>query len=75
VLLHWLGTKAGEWISGGEAPALATLRFPIVPAPYEGRPWFLPMVGEYFRFRDRMAIRGVDRNGTKAARDEEPTRV
>jgi glycine/D-amino acid oxidase-like deaminating enzyme len=55
VLLHWLGTKAGEWIAGGAAPALAKLRFPIVPAPYEGRPWFLPVVGEYFRARDRMA--------------------
>ena len=57
VLLHWLGTKAGEWLAGGEAPALAKLRFPIVPAPYEGRPWFLPVVGEYFRARDRMARR------------------
>ena len=57
VLLHWLGTKAGEWMGGGEAPALAKLRFPLVPAPYEGRPWFLPVVGEYFRARDRLAAR------------------
>jgi glycine/D-amino acid oxidase-like deaminating enzyme len=57
VLLHWLGTKAGEWMGGGEAPALAKLRFPLVPAPYEGRPWFLPVVGEYFRARDRIAAR------------------
>jgi glycine/D-amino acid oxidase-like deaminating enzyme len=55
VLLHWLGTKAAEWMGGGEAPALAKLRFPLVPAPYEGRPWFLPMVGEFFRAKDRLA--------------------
>ena len=57
VLLHWLGTRAAQWMGGGEAPALAKLRFPLVPAPYEGRPWFLPVVGEYFRARDRLAAR------------------
>jgi len=55
----YLGTRAAEWLGGGEPPALARLRFPLVPAPYEGRPWFLPVVGEYFRFKDRMAVRGV----------------
>jgi glycine/D-amino acid oxidase-like deaminating enzyme len=64
VLLHWLGTKAGEWMAGGEAPALAKLRFPLVPAPYEGRPWFLPLVGEFFRAKDRLD-RG--RSGPQAA--------
>jgi hypothetical protein len=44
-------------MGGGAAPALAKLRFPIVPAPYEGRPWFLPFAGEVFRFQDRMAAR------------------
>jgi hypothetical protein len=29
----------------------------LVPAPYEGRPWFLPVVGEWFRFQDRLAAR------------------
>jgi glycine/D-amino acid oxidase-like deaminating enzyme len=57
VLLHWLGTRAAEWMGGGQPPALAELRFPLVPAPYEGRPWFLPVVGEYFRARDRLAAR------------------
>ena len=55
VMSNWLGTRAAEWMGGGEAPALAKLRFPIVPAPYEGRPWFLPVVGEFFRWRDRVA--------------------
>src|SRR5262245_14240630 len=57
VLLHWLGTRAAEWMGGAQPPALAQIRFPLVPAPYEGRPWFLPVVGEYFRARDRLAAR------------------
>jgi glycine/D-amino acid oxidase-like deaminating enzyme len=58
VLLHWLGTRAAEWLGGGQPPELAKLSFPLVPAPYEGRPWFLPVVGEFFRARDRLAARG-----------------
>jgi glycine/D-amino acid oxidase-like deaminating enzyme len=57
VLLHWLGTRAAEWMGGGEPPALAKLGFPLVPAPYEGRPWFLPVVGEFFKAKDRLAAR------------------
>ncbi|TME12070.1 MAG: FAD-binding oxidoreductase [Chloroflexi bacterium] len=57
VLLHWLGTRAAQWMGGAAPPALAELRFPLVPAPYEGRPWFLPVVGEFFRARDRLAAR------------------
>jgi glycine/D-amino acid oxidase-like deaminating enzyme len=56
-LMTYLGTKAGEWMAGGEAPALSRLKFPLVPAPYEGRPWFLPVAGEWFRLQDRMAAR------------------
>ncbi|HEY2887199.1 MAG TPA: FAD-binding oxidoreductase [Candidatus Limnocylindrales bacterium] len=55
VLSTYLGTRAAEWLGGGAAPALAQLRFPLVPAPYEGRPWFLPVVGEWFRMQDRRA--------------------
>ncbi len=55
----YLGTRAAEWLGGGPPPALAKLRFPLVPAPYEGRPWFLPAVGEFFRIQDRLAVRGV----------------
>jgi glycine/D-amino acid oxidase-like deaminating enzyme len=51
----YLGTRMAEWLGGGEQPAIAKLRFPIVPAPYEGRPWFLPIVGEWFRLKDRRA--------------------
>jgi glycine/D-amino acid oxidase-like deaminating enzyme len=56
-LMTYLGTRVGAWLAGGEAPALTRLRFPIVPAPYEGRPWFLPFVGEWYRLQDRLAAR------------------
>jgi glycine/D-amino acid oxidase-like deaminating enzyme len=56
-LMTHLGTKAGEWLAGGEAPVLSRLKFPLVPAPYEGRPWFLPFAGEWFRLQDRLAAR------------------
>jgi glycine/D-amino acid oxidase-like deaminating enzyme len=56
-LMTHLGTRAGEWLAGGEAPVLARLKFPLVPAPYEGRPWFLPFAGEWFRLQDRLAAR------------------
>ena len=51
----YLGTKAAEWIEGGEQPVIAKLRFPLVPAPFEGRPWFLPFAGEWFRIQDKRA--------------------
>jgi glycine/D-amino acid oxidase-like deaminating enzyme len=56
-LMTSLGTAVGRWLAGGEPPALARLKFPIVPAPYEGRPWFLPFAGEWFRLQDRLAAR------------------
>ena len=56
-LMTHLGTKVGEWLAGGDPPVLARLKFPLVPAPYEGRPWFLPVVGEWYRLKDRLAAR------------------
>jgi glycine/D-amino acid oxidase-like deaminating enzyme len=52
-----LGTAVGGWLSGDPPPALSRLKFPLVPAPYEGRPWFLPFVGEWFRLQDRVSRR------------------
>ena len=60
-LMTNLGTKVGAWLAGGDAPALTRLPFPLVPAPYEGRPWFMPLAGEWFRLQDRLAAR--TRNG------------
>jgi glycine/D-amino acid oxidase-like deaminating enzyme len=57
-LMTSLGTAVGGWLSGDPAPALSQLKFPLVPAPYEGRPWFLPLAGEWFRLQDRLARRG-----------------
>ena len=56
-LMTHLGTRVGQWLAGGEAPALTRLKFPLVPAPYEGRPWFLPFAGEWFRLQDWLAAR------------------
>jgi len=32
---------------------------PIVPAAYRGRPWFLPLAGEWYRLTDRLDRRGT----------------
>ncbi len=60
-LMTGLGTKVGQWLSGGDPPALSALPFPLVPAPYEGRPWFLPFAGEWFRLQDKLAARSRPR--------------
>ncbi len=62
-----LGTAVGEWLGGGPAPALSQLPFPLVPAPYEGRPWFLPFAGEWFRLQDRLARRERPRTEVETA--------
>jgi glycine/D-amino acid oxidase-like deaminating enzyme len=56
-LMTNLGTRVGAWLAGDDAPSLTRLRFPLVPAPYEGRPWFMPIAGEWFRLQDRLAAR------------------
>ena len=56
-IMPWLGMRLAEWVGGGTPPALAARRFPLVPAPYEGRAWFLPLAGEYWKARDRLAAR------------------
>ena len=55
--MPWLGTRVAEWLGGGAPPELASLPFPIVPAPYEGRAWFLPLAGEWWKTKDRLAAR------------------
>ena len=58
-ILPWLGARVADWVGGGTAPALAGLRFPLVPAPYEGRAWFLPFAGEFWKTQDRLAARSA----------------
>ena len=56
-VMPWLGMRVAEWVGGGDPPAIASLSFPLVPAPYEGRAWFLPLAGEYWKAKDRLAAR------------------
>jgi glycine/D-amino acid oxidase-like deaminating enzyme len=57
VMAPYLGHRLASWLGGGPAPALSRLSFPLVPVPYEGRPWFLPFGGEWYRLKDRLAAR------------------
>ncbi|HEX3234752.1 MAG TPA: FAD-binding oxidoreductase [Gemmatimonadales bacterium] len=51
-LSTWLGTRLGEALAGGgELPVLGPGRFRSVPL-YAGRPWFLPLVGAWYRAAD-----------------------
>jgi len=48
----YLGNRMGDVIAGaGEIPDLGTSRFRAIPF-YNGVPWFLPLVGGYYRARD-----------------------
>jgi glycine/D-amino acid oxidase-like deaminating enzyme len=49
----WLGARMGDALAGvGEIPRL-TAPFRAVPL-YRGTPWFLPLVGGYYRVRDAL---------------------
>jgi glycine/D-amino acid oxidase-like deaminating enzyme len=54
-MASFLGHRAGLRIAGAENEpfALADLPFPTVPT-YGGRPWFLPVVGGWYRLRDKI---------------------
>ncbi|MCW3473781.1 NAD(P)/FAD-dependent oxidoreductase [Limobrevibacterium gyesilva] len=54
-MASWLGHNVALKIAGAaNAPfALDGLPFPTLPG-YNGDPWFLPMVGGYYRLRDRI---------------------
>jgi glycine/D-amino acid oxidase-like deaminating enzyme len=54
-MASWLGHQAALKLAGAaNAPfALDLTHFPAIPL-YDGRPWFLPLVGEYYRLRDRI---------------------
>jgi glycine/D-amino acid oxidase-like deaminating enzyme len=51
-LATYLGDRMGEVLAGsGQVPDLGTDRFRAIPF-YNGVPWFLPLVGGYYRVRD-----------------------
>jgi glycine/D-amino acid oxidase-like deaminating enzyme len=54
-MASWLGHQAALKLAGAaNAPfALDGRHFPALPL-YNGRPWFLPLVGEWMRLRDRI---------------------
>ncbi|HXW24450.1 MAG TPA: FAD-dependent oxidoreductase [Xanthobacteraceae bacterium] len=54
-MMTYLGTQSARKILGGtnRASALDERDFPTVPL-YDGNPWFLPLVGGYYRLRDRL---------------------
>jgi glycine/D-amino acid oxidase-like deaminating enzyme len=50
-MASWLGARMGDALAGrGAVPALAG-ELPPIPL-YRGRPWFLPVVGGYYRVMD-----------------------
>jgi glycine/D-amino acid oxidase-like deaminating enzyme len=54
-MASWLGHQSALKLArAANAPfALDLQHFPALPL-YDGRPWFLPLVGEYYRLRDRI---------------------
>ena len=54
-MMTYLGKKTAESIIHGSTShsAYSKINFPRVPVPfYRGNPWFLPIVGNYYRFLD-----------------------
>ncbi len=52
-MMTYLGQQVARRILGRSESAYAGLNFPGVPVPfYRGKPWFLPIVGEYYRWLD-----------------------
>ncbi len=53
-MTHLGRCAAGQILGGGNRPsAFARMPFPTMPL-YGGRPWFLPIVGTWYRAQDRM---------------------
>jgi len=52
-LAPWFGTSSARWIDGESPPPFARIPFPKVPL-FNGRPWFLPLVGPAFALQDRL---------------------
>ena len=56
-MMTYLGKKTAEHIIDGDKfqSAYSRIDFPKVPVPfYRGNPWFLPIIGSYYRYLDRV---------------------
>lgn len=53
-MASWMGTLAARWIACGERNPFLDRSFPTLPG-YRGSPWFLPLVGGYYRLRDAIS--------------------
>ena len=56
-MMTYLGKKTAQSIIGGDEfqSAYSKIDFPRVPVPfYRGNPWFLPIIGSYYRYLDRV---------------------
>ncbi len=61
-MMTYLGQQVARRIlqNGQSDSAYDGLAFPGVPVPfYQGKPWFLPIVGEYYRYLDRKERRAA----------------
>ena len=61
-MLTYLGNQVAKRIlqDGKSDSVFSDIDFPAVPVPfYQGKPWFLPIVGEYYRYLDRRDRKNV----------------
>ena len=57
VMMSWLGRRVGQKILGSsDTSAFEGLAFKTQPF-YSGRPWFMPIVGNWWRLRDWLELR------------------
>ncbi len=60
VMMSWLGRQVARKIAGTANRPSAYEAQPFKTQPfYGGKPWFLPVVGNYYRFRDWLELRSV----------------
>ena len=58
--MTYLGKKTAQNIIDGFnfKSAYLNIDFPKVPVPfYRGNPWFLPIIGNYYRYLDRLELK------------------
>lgn len=68
VMMSWLGRKAAGNILGTANRRSAFEGLPFKTQPfYSGAPWFVPIVGSWYRFRDWLDLRQVRANRKTAA--------